>query len=325
MKKWKFAGVILLAITLLSGCSKVSGEPVSKTTTLFDTVITIQIYDKNAEDILDACIRKCQDYENRFSRTKEGSEIYQLNHAGGKALALSSDTVELINLGLKYSRLSEGKFDITIAPLSDLWDFKNNTGTIPDSAAIEEAVRHVGYQNVIVTGNTVQLTDPAAAIDLGGIAKGYIADQLKKYMKEEGIRHALINLGGNVLALGGKPDGSSFNIGIQKPFDELGSPITSVKTKDQSIVSSGIYQRYFKVNGTIYHHILNPDTGYPYANNLLGVTIVCDSSAEADALSTTCFAMGLSDGMEYINRLDSANAVFITDDYKLHYSSGFKK
>lgn len=323
MKKWKFAGVILLAISLLSGCSRVSGEPVSKTTTVFDTVITIQIYDKNSEDILDACIRKCQDYENRFSRTKEGSEIYQLNHAGGNALALSSDTVELINLGLKYSRLSEGKFDITIAPLSDLWDFKNNTGTIPDSAAIEEAVRHVGYQNVLVTGNTVQLTDPAAAIDLGGIAKGYIADQLKKYMQEEGIRHALINLGGNVLALGGKPDGSSFNIGIQKPFDELGSPITSVKTKDQSIVSSGIYQRYFKVNDTVYHHILDPGTGYPYTNHLLGVTIICDSSAEADALSTTCFAMGLSEGMAYVDSLDSVEAIFITDDYKLHYSSGF--
>lgn len=323
MKKWKFAGVILLAISLLSGCSRVSGEPVSKTTTVFDTVITIQIYDKNSEDILDACIRKCQDYENRFSRTKEGSEIYQLNHAGGNALALSSDTVELINLGLKYSRLSEGKFDITIAPLSDLWDFKNNTGTIPDSAAIEEAVRHVGYQNVLVTGNTVQLTDPAAAIDLGGIAKGYIADQLKKYMQEEGIRHALINLGGNVLALGGKPDGSSFNIGIQKPFDELGSSITSVKTKNQSIVSSGIYQRYFKVNDTIYHHILDPGTGYPYTNHLLGVTIICDFSAEADALSTTCFAMGLSEGMAYVDSLDSVEAIFITDDYKLHYSSGF--
>ena len=323
MKKWKFAGVILLAISLLSGCSRVSGEPVSKTTTVFDTVITIQIYDKNSEDILDACIRKCQDYENRFSRTKEGSEIYQLNHAGGNALALSSDTVELINLGLKYSRLSEGKFDITIAPLSDLWDFKNNTGTIPDSAAIEEAVRHVSYQNVLVTGNTVQLTDPVAAIDLGGIAKGYIADQLKKYMQEEGIRHALINLGGNVLALGGKPDGSSFNIGIQKPFDELGSPITSVKTKNQSIVSSGIYQRYFKVNDTVYHHILDPGTGYPYTNHLLGVTIICDSSAEADALSTTCFAMGLSEGMAYVDSLDSVEAIFITDDYKLHYSSGF--
>lgn len=325
MKKWKLAVILLLGMSLLSGCSKVSNKPVSRTTTLFDTVVKIDIYDKNSEDILDACIKKCEDYEKRFSRTLEGSEIYQLNHAGGQPVELSDDTVELINLGLDYCILSEGRFDITVGRLSDLWDFKNNTGTVPDAKTIEELQSHVGFQNVVVNGNTVQLRDPAAAIDLGGIAKGYIADQLKAYMKDQGVSHALINLGGNVLAIGGKPDGTSFNIGIQKPFDEQGSSITSVKMKDRSIVSSGIYQRYFKVDDTIYHHILNPSTGYPYKNNLLGVTIICDSSAEADALSTTCFALGESEGMELINNTASAEAIFITDDYKLHYSSGFQK
>lgn len=325
MKKWKLAGIFLFAATLLSGCSGISNEPISKTTTVFDTVVSIRIYDKDAQDILDNCIRKCEDYDNRFSRTKENSEIYQLNHSGGQAVQLSDDTVELINLGLEYSKRSEGHFDITIAPLSDLWDFKNNTGTVPDASAIAEASSHVNYQNVLVNGNTVQLLDPYAAIDLGGIAKGYIADQLKKYLEEEGIRHAVIDLGGNILALNGKPNGTSYNIGIQKPFDELGTPITTVKIKDKSIVSSGVYQRYFKVNDTIYHHILNPGTGYPYENNLLGVTIISPSSTEADALSTTCFAMGLKNGLEYVNSLPSVEAVFITNDYKLHYSSGFKK
>ena len=182
-----------------------------------------------------------------------------------------------------------------------MWDFKNNTGTVPDDAAIQEAKRHIGYENVRVDGNTVQLLDPEAAIDLGGIAKGYIADQLKAYLKEQNVPHALINLGGNVLALGSKPDGSDYNIGIQKPFAQNGEAITSVKIKDQSVVSSGIYERYFRVS------------------------IVCDSSTEADALSTTCFAMGLDDGLKYIEGIKGAEALFITDDYEIHYSSGFPK
>lgn len=325
MKKFRLTGVLLLALLFLSGCSSVSDTPVSRTATFFDTVITIKIYDKDAEDVLNACIEKCKDYESRFSRTLEGSEIYQLNHAGGQAVELSPDTIELINLGLKYCELSEGSFDITVAPLDDVWNFKENAGTVPDPAAIEEAKSHVNYHTVVVNGNQVQLTDPAAQIDLGGVAKGYIADKLKSFMKKQGVANAIIDLGGNVLAIGGKPGGESFNIGIQKPFAEQGTPITSVKIKDKSVVSSGIYQRYFKVDDKVYHHILNPVTGYPCENNLLGVTIVAGSSADADGLSTTCFILGRKRGIELINKISGVEAVFITDDYKLHYTSGFKK
>ena len=155
----------------LGGCSGSSAQPVSQTVTVFDTVVTITVYDKDSEDVLDACVAKCEDYNARFSRTSEGSEIYELNHADGEPVTLSDDTVDLIQKGVEYSRLAEGKFDITIAPLSDLWDFKNNTGTVPDDAAIQEAKRHIGYENVRIDGNTVQLLDPEAAIDLGGIAK----------------------------------------------------------------------------------------------------------------------------------------------------------
>lgn len=325
MKKFKPALILAAVLLLTVGCSATSTQPISETAAFFDTVITIRIYDKNAEDILKECMKKCVDFENRFSRTKEGSEIYQLNHAEGTPVTLSDDTIELLNLGLKYSKLSNGKFDITIAALSDLWDFKNNPGIIPDETAILEAKSHVNYQNLVIEGNTARLLDASASVDLGGIAKGYIADQLKAYMKEKGVRHALIDLGGNILTLGGKPDGSSFNLGIQKPFDQTGVPITSVQLKDGSLVSSGIYQRYFKVDDVLYHHILDPETGYPYKNTLLGVTIICNSSAEADALSTTCFALGLEDGLHFIDTIPSAEAVFITNDYKLHYSCGFPK
>ncbi|XCP83498.1 FAD:protein FMN transferase [Roseburia hominis] len=325
MKKRTYVILFILVALLLSSCSSASDTPLSQTTTLFDTVISIHIYDKNSEEVLTHCIQKCEEYEKKFSRTLPESEIYRLNHAGGEALELSDDTVELIKLGLKYSELSEGRFDITIAPLAELWDFKHNTGTIPAKESIDEALSLIDYRNVRVEGNQVQLLNPDAAIDLGGIAKGYIADQLKAYMETQGTQHALIDLGGNVLVIGAKPDGSAFHIGIQKPFSETGEAITSVKIKNQAVVTSGNYQRYFKIEDKIYHHILNPQTGYPYENHLQSVTVLCDSSADADGLSTTLFALGLDEGMKYIDSLPSAEAVFITDDQKLHYSNGFPK
>ena len=309
----------------LGGCSGSSPQPVSRTVTVFDTVVTITVYDKDSEDVLDACVAKCEDYNARFSRTSEGSEIYELNHANGEPVTLSGDTVDLIQKGVEYSRLADGKFDITIAPLSDLWDFKNNTGTVPDDTAIQEAKSHIGYENVRVDGNTVQLLDPEAAIDLGGIAKGYIADQLKAYLKEQNVSHALINLGGNVLALGGKPDDSDYNIGIQKPFAQNGEAITSVKIKDQSVVSSGIYERYYRVNGKLYHHILDTSTGYPVENHLYQVTIISDISMDGDALSTTCFSLGLKKGMQLVEQTDGVEAIFVSDDGTITCSSGINR
>ena len=226
------------------------------------------------------------------------------------------DTV--IKIQILYSELSGGAFDLTIEPVSALWDFKADKPTVPSSDAIAQAVSHVDYTKVDIRDNTVTLEDPEAGIDLGAIAKGYIADQVKTYLKKQGIKHAIINLGGNVDVIGTKPDGSKYNIGIQKPFDESGEAITSVQLKDQTVVTSGIYERYFKKNGKLYHHILDPRTGYPCENNLHSVSIITDSSTKADALSTTCFLLGYEKGMELIQSMDGVEAIFITDDEKVH-------
>lgn len=323
MKKFKVIGSLLLIFTLLTGCSSSTNTPIARTVTVFDTVVTIQIYDKNADSVLSTCIQMCQDYEKLFSRTLEGSEIYTLNHAKGEPVEVSDETLELLNLALEYCELSQGTFDITLGALSDLWNVKENPGIIPETAAIENALSHSGYDKIVISDHTVQLLDPELQVDLGGIAKGFIADKLKSYLQEEGISHALINLGGNVLALGGKPDGTAYNIGIQKPFDETGEAACAVKITEETVVTSGIYQRYFKLDDRIYHHIFNPQTGYPYDNDLLSVTIICDSSARADALSTTSYAMGFEKGMEFINSLEDVEAIFITTDYELHYTKNF--
>ena len=325
MKYKRLTALLSASILLLSGCSGLPRErSQTYTDTLFDTVISVQIFDSVDEDVLDGCEKLCKKYDSMFSNKIEDSEISRINSAGGNPVEVSKETIKLIKKGIYYSEMSDGVFDITIAPVSNLWDFKAETPLVPSPEAIAEAVSHVNYENIIIRDNTVKLTDPHAGIDLGAIAKGYIADRIKDYLEEEGVRHAMINLGGNVLAMGSKLDGSDYNIGIQEPFDETGEPITSVKISDKSVVTSGIYQRYFKADGKIYHHILDPNTGYPCENNLYSVTILTDSSLTADALSTTCFLLGYDRGMKLINQLDNVDAVFITNDNQIHYSKNFQ-
>ena len=324
-KRKRLTAFICAALLLLSGCSgKLPGkEELSYTDTLFDTVISVRILDPADQDVLDGCKKLCQDYDALFSKTNEDSEIYKINHAKGEAVEVSEDTLKLIKTGLYYSDLSNGLFDITIGPVSKLWDFKAEKPSVPSSKSISKAIRHVDYKKVIIDGNTVRLEDRKASLDVGAIAKGYIADRIKDYLKENGIRHAIIDLGGNILTLGTKTDGSKYNIGIQRPFDEAGSPITSVKVADQSVVTTGVYERYFEVDGKKYHHILSPTRGQPCKNSLYSVTIITDSSLTADALSTACFLMGYKKGMRLINQLENVDAVFITKDFELHFSDRF--
>jgi len=312
---------LFATVFLLCGCSDTgNNDSLSYTDTLFDTIINIQIFDTSNSDLLKGCEQICKKYDVMFSRTNEESDIYKINTSNGKAVEVSEDTISIIKEGIYYSELSDGAFDITVGTVSSLWDFKSEEKKVPSAKNIASATAHINYKNIKIDGNTVQLTDEETKIDVGALAKGYIADRVKSYLIENGVKHALIDLGGNVLVIGSKPDGSDYNIGIQKPFDQTGIPITSVKISDLSMVTTGIYQRCFEYNDQFYHHILDSDTGYPCENNLYSVTIITESSLTADALSTTCFLLGFEEGMKLINELDHVDAVFITDDYQLHYS-----
>lgn len=312
---------VLMTISVSSCDSPPETESLSATGTYFDTVVTIEVWG-STRDILNHCMDMCESYEQLFSTHIETSEVSEINRAAGHPVTVSSETAELISLGCRYGELSGGKFDITIAPASTLWDFHNKDHpVIPDTEELAQAVSHIDYQCVQVDGCTVTLSDPEARIDLGGIAKGYIADRIKEYLESEGIEHALINLGGNMLAVGGREDGTDFRIGIQKPFSETGTVMASVSVSDRSVVSSGNYERYFEQDGVLYHHILDPDTGYPADTGLYQVTILSDSSADGDALSTTCFVLGLEKGMELVRSLDNVEAIFVTSDMQVHLSS----
>lgn len=325
MRYKRLTALLTFAVLFLSGCSGWKDERNKVyTDTLFDTVVRIEILDRADDEILEGCENICKKYHAMFSNKIEDSEISRINSAGGNPVEVSDETVTLLTKAIYYGDLSNGAFDVTIAPVSNLWDFHGETPVPPAPETVCEAASHVDYKNIFIEDNTVRLLDPYAAIDVGGIAKGYIADILKKYLKEQGVKHAIINLGGNVLTIGSRPDGSDYNIGIQKPFDMTGEPITSVRISEKSVVTSGTYQRYFEADGKIYHHILDPHTGYPCENNLASVTIITDSSLTADALSTTCFLLGYDKSMRLIEQLDNVDAVFITDDNKIRYSKNFQ-
>ncbi|MCM1252884.1 MAG: FAD:protein FMN transferase [Clostridium sp.] len=328
MRKRKKKIFLLISVFLfvfwVGGCKK-ADEPVTASGFYFDTVIQITIYDAGKKDCLDGCMSLAEKYENMLSPTIEGSDIWNINHSGGRSVTVSNETASLLNTALSYCEMSGGRIDLTMETVSALWDFHADDaslGQIPDKKTLTEALIHVDYHNLLIEDNTVTLLDTDSAVSLGFIAKGYIADKIKEYLVSQNVESAIINLGGNLLAVGIKPDGTPFRFGIQTPFDEQGVPITTLSVSDKSVVSSGVYERYFYQDDVLYHHILDTANGYPVQNNLLGVTILSDSSTTGDALSTTCFVLGLDEGMELVESLDGVEAVFITDDYRLHYSSG---
>ena len=329
-----FTTALSLISAILTGCTK-NIEPISRTGFYFDTVIQVTLYDTEDTAILDGCFALAEKYENLFSATKEGSDVWNINHGNGKTVTVSEETVALLVAATDYANTTEGVIDPTIRPVSELWDFgSEGNAHVPDDTAIKVALSHVSYENIRF-GTTpsdesegsvyhpVTLIDPDAAVDLGFIAKGYIADKMKEYLLSQGVKSACISLGGNVLAVGEKPDGSPFRIGIQEPFAETGKSLDTIEIRDTSVVTSGIYERCFDEDGVLYHHVLDTATGYPVENELAGVTIICPSSAKADALSTACLCLGLEEGRKYLDAEKDVAYLLVTRDGELYRSENF--
>ncbi len=295
-----------------------TGVSVSNSGFFFDTVITITLYDNSDASLIEDCFDLCSEYESLLSRTVEGSDVWNINHAGGKPTEVDPRTAGLIADALSYSSITDGRFDISIAAASTLWDFTDHDNDLPDPDSLNEALKHIDYKKIQVRGNSIILEDPDMMIDLGGIAKGYIADQLKSYLVSRGVKNALINLGGNVLAIGNKPDGSPYLIGIQYPFKDEGETIAAAMLSDSSLVTSGGYERYIEKDNEIYHHILDPQTGYAVDSDIFSVSICCSSSLQADALSTCTFLLGYNEGAKLIESQKNVSALIITDDLKTH-------
>ena len=308
MKKSLYLSTALFLVFL---CSCTAAQNTA-TEIYFDTAVTITA--PCSDKVLNGAFSLCEKYENTLSRTKKKSEVSLLSIGERK---VSNDTLEVIKKGLYYCNYSDCRFDITISTVSDLWDFKNEI--VPTRDEIAEALKNVDYESIDISENTVNTH--GKSIDLGGIAKGYIADKLLDYFTDNGVKSGIINLGGNVTVFGN----DFYNVGIKKPF--TGSDIVAtVKLKNKSISTSGIYERYFVLDGgnTLYHHILDPKTGYPAETDLLSASVIGDTSSDCDALSTICILSGLRDAKIAIENTDGFEAVFIDKDYNLSVTSGLK-
>lgn len=302
---------------MLSGCKPTASETGSKTGFYFDTVITLQVSSDRGEQLLDECFAICEKIEQTFSRTLPESELYTINHRSSDELEVSEEMAFLIEAGLKYYELSDGALDITIAPVLELWDFKTEDPVVPDPDDIDQAAVKTDAAKIHLNGRRLSFDSPDTQLDLGALVKGYAADRLKEYLVSNKVESGMINLGGNVLAIGTKTDGSLWKVGIQMPFSPRNETITTISTDGESVVSSGVYERYFELDGIRYHHILNPKNGYPVQTDLWQATVISESSLEGDALSTICLIKGRTAAEEMIEKMDEIRVVLVTDQGEL--------
>lgn len=305
MKKITTVYVLLLAFCLC-GCQNDTLN--RETRFILDTVASLSA--DCSTETLDGAFELCEKLENKLSRTKEESEIFKANHSEG-FIEIDEEAFKIIERSFYYSKLSEGKFDISILPVSSLWDFNNQI--IPEKKEIAEALKNVDYESIEIKENKINLN--GKKIDLGGIAKGYIADRLKEYLTENGAANGIINLGGNIIVFGKEQ-----KVGIKTPFSDGISATLCISNK--SVVTSGIYQRYIESENKIYHHIIDPDTGYGVENELASVTVIGDSSMDCDALSTVCMLVGTEKAKEIIKDIPDTEAVFIDRDGNLSFTDG---
>ena len=313
--------------------TKVIQTPNEDTQFMMGTVVTLRVYNKNKDKVLAGAFSLLKKEAREVTVNQKGSEIDKINAAAGvKPVTVSKDIYPMIKAAYYYSKNSDESFDMAIGPITQLWHIGFSDAKVPTKKEIATNVKLVDYTKVKFNDakRTVYLEKKGMQLDLGGIAKGYMTDQVRTYFLNHGVSTAIIDLGGNIFVMGDSPKGTksgNWTVGIQDPKASRGTAIGSIPAKNMSIVTSGIYERYLKKNGKIYSHLMDPKTGAPYQNNLMGVSIISNKSTDGDGLSTATFDKGLKDGMKYINGKadEGIGAIFITKDKKVYVSNNLKK
>lgn len=283
------------------------------------TYIMVRAYGASAKGGVEAAFSRAKELEQVFSNTIADSEVNKVNAAAkaavGTEIPISDDMGAVLNKSLEYGAKSGGMLDCTIGELIDLWGIGTDHAAIPAESDIQALLRPDGWKDVSydTDSNSLSFASDAVALNFGAVAKGYISDEMKQALMDEGVTSALMSLGGNVMTLGTKPDGSDWTVAITDPFAPE-NITASVSVADKAVITSGNYEKYFEENGKRYHHILDPYTGAPSASDVVSTTIIADKGIDCDALSTATFLLGADKGMELINSLDGIEAVFIRSD-----------
>lgn len=300
---------------------------ISRSEFMLNTYIKITLYGTDNNELFEEIYKDIEELEGNLSVHIVNSDLYKLKENAGKSYTeVSDDTVEIMQKSIEYSKFSDGLFDVTAGPLIELWSIGTSNEKIPNEEEITKTLELIDYNDILinVNENKIMFKKEKMFADFGAIAKGYIADKTADKIKELGVNNAIVDLGGNVLLIGSKPNGSNFRIGIQNPDEARGGYLGILSVSDLSIVTSGDYERYFIQDGIKYHHILDPYTGFPSKNNLKSVSIITKKSFDGDALSTTILLMGLEKGLEKINQLNDVEAIFVTKDNKIYITNGIK-
>lgn len=334
-KKWRLLLPVMFLLFFLTGCGEndvreLVTQPYEETEFLMGTIANIKIYNEGKEDVLEKAFARVVELDEKIDVNKPNSEISQLNqNAGIQPVELSDDMYELMKKAYYYSEESDGGFDMTIGPITELWHIGYDDARKPEQAEIDAALELVDYTLVEFDdeNQTVYLPKEGMRIDLGAIAKGFITDEVVEVLTANGVDTAIVDMGGNIFVMGHSTRGADepWNIGIQNPFGERGEIIGMLPAFDQSIVTSGIYERNLEVDGELYHHLMNPETGYPFENEIAGVSVVTNVSMDGDGLSTSVFSMGLEQGLEYVNSLEDTEAVFVTKGKEVYVSNGYEE
>lgn len=316
--------LLLLSSALLFfwGCKKEAMPPQSQLH--LGTVCTINLFDQGSTELYGQMFQKLKGIEQAFSVNLSDSAVSQINQSAGIApVVVPQEVIYVLQEALRIAERTSGAFDPTIGPLVNLWDIGGDNSQVPSQQAIDHARSLVDWRLVEIDSQrgTVYLPKQGMALDLGGIAKGYAADELVAIAQEAGIQQALFDLGGNIYAFGTKADGTPWRVGVKDPAQPGGSPALALAVQDRSVVTSGMYERFFEQEGIRYHHILNPATGYPVWNDIQSVTIVSKSSLLADALSTSVFVLGREKGLALLESED-AEGVIIGEDNLVYPTSG---
>lgn len=324
--------ILLILLLLFTGCKKTndySKNPEIINSIYFNTIISIKFYDKTPKNVKQKIENLCKYYDTLLNKYNKKSDIYKINNSPNKEVQIKKETFEILQYADKYYLNTDKNFNYKINPLVSLWGINTDNPKVPEQHLIENAIKKINNANFKIYKKNINnkskyyaLSSEKNLIDLGGIAKGFIADKIKIILDKEKIAHVLINLGGNILALNGKANGDKFNNAIKSPFKE-DEPILSLKCNNISIVSSGQYERNFTENQKVYGHILDLKTGYPVDNDLEQVTIFSKNSTLADAYSTACFVMGLENSLDFINKQKNVHAIFIDKNKQIYYSKNF--
>jgi thiamine biosynthesis lipoprotein len=325
VKKMTSIVIAMVIMVTVTACRAGQVPMVSRTSFMLDTILTISIYDWTDEETLTKTMEEISRLESLLSVEKEGSDLARLAEAAGKDwVAIAPETEELLKRAKEFWQLSEGHFDVTAGPLIDLWNIRNGSGHYPTEEELDLTLPLISSEKLQIRTGYAFLQDAGMKANLGAIAKGYIADKVKEFLLNEGVEHASIDLGRNLLFIGGKPDGSYFRVGVQSPLDERGELAKILLVSEKSVVTAGINERFFAYQGVNYHHILDPKTGFSADTGVASVTIISDESAVGDALSTTCLLLGEEKGLALVETRPEVEAMFIMKDGQEHMSSGFR-